>query len=175
MTHQTRSTHALVSITLATLCFGSAGCLEEPAAASNKNRQQILGIQCEAQLTISGTFTPGMAQPVDVFGCWPVGTWTFTATVGSSDCSSTPQLEPQYSVVVTHDAVTELQSYAYATDPANQRVLLGVSSGGAGLCEGGFSIFSADGKSVVTLKPTLHADGTITGTGEYELYDHDAW
>ena len=45
-----------------------------------------------------------------------------------------------------------------------------MTSGGSGLCEGGLMIWSADRKTLVNLKPTLRADGTIGGNGEVERY-----
>jgi hypothetical protein len=43
-------------------------------------------IQCSAAFTITGSFAPGTpARPVEVpTGCWPVGTWSFTATVDNT-------------------------------------------------------------------------------------------
>ena len=40
---------------------------------------------CTAALTITGTFAPGQAAPLNpdgstYEGCWPIGTWTFSAT-----------------------------------------------------------------------------------------------
>jgi hypothetical protein len=47
---------------------------------------------CSDAFTLTGTFTPGTpARPTDMndpaytLGCWPVGTWTFTATRDATD------------------------------------------------------------------------------------------
>src|SRR4051812_44183271 len=37
---------------------------------------------CETDLTLAGTYVQGTAPPADFpGGCWPDGSWTFTATV----------------------------------------------------------------------------------------------
>jgi hypothetical protein len=152
-----------------TLALGAGpGCLSSPSSPT-ADRQQQLGILCEAQVDLTGRFQASAARPADVFGCWPVGTWTFAASVASTDCASPPALEPQYAFAVARDA-DSLETYRYlgASSPAG--VQLKVTSGGSGLCEGGLMIYSPDRKTLVNLKPTLHADGTVTGNGEIELY-----
>jgi hypothetical protein len=152
-----------------TLALGVApGCLASPASPAS-DRQQQLGIVCEAQVKIAGHFETSAARPADVFGCWPVGTWTFSASVESSDCASPPALAPQYAFAVARDA-DSIETYRYLGATSSEGIALKVSSGGSGLCEGGLMIYSADRKTLVNLKPTLHADGTITGNGEVELY-----
>lgn len=64
--------------------------------------------------------------------------------------------------------------YAYLTDPA-ARYIVKVSQGGSGLCEGEVDLYSADGKTVYSLKPELNADSSITGDGEYNIYGTDQW
>ena len=50
-----------------------------------------------------------------------------------------------------------------------------VSQGGAGLCEGELQIFSADGKTVWLLKPSLYADNSILGDGEFAIFAENQW
>ncbi len=133
-----------------------------------------LGIICSGELAITGHFELGAPQPDDVFGCWPVGTWTFSASMVNSDCSDTSGLLPEYKIGVARD-IDENETYMYLTDPAHEKVRLSVTSGGSGLCEGNFEVYSNDGKILVNLKPALNADGSITGNGEYEVYGSDQW
>src|SRR5262249_42649986 len=60
------------------------------------------GIVCSAELDVAGSFVTSMPQPEDVFGCWPVGVWTFKATLrpDTNECSEPPELEPEYSFEV---------------------------------------------------------------------------
>jgi hypothetical protein len=176
---------ALASFALALLPL--SGCLEQAVGGPGggnmqqqqeppgDNRGSVLGIACVATLSISGQFTLGLAQPADIFGCWPVGTWKFAAKVESSDCQEAPKLESQYSLTVGWDATLEEYTYKYDNDPTYQRVRLKVSSGGGGLCEGGVTVYSQDGKVVTNLKPALQADNTINGNGEYEIFTSDQW
>jgi hypothetical protein len=62
---------------------------DEKLEPRDPNPQKIV---CSDQFKLNGTFTPGTpARPVtdeagDPFtGCWPVGTWTFTAAIEASD------------------------------------------------------------------------------------------
>lgn len=166
MKNNHRFPHAVLALTLA---LGAApGCLSSPSSPTG-DRQQQLGIVCEAEVKIAGHFEASAARPADVFGCWPVGTWTFAAKVESTDCASPPALESQYSFAVARDSdAIETYRYLNASSPAG--VQLKVSSGGSGLCEGGLMIYSPDRKTLVNLKPTLNPDGTVTGNGEIELY-----
>jgi hypothetical protein len=146
------------------------GCVAPPSAESTTDdRQAQLGILCEAQVGIAGRFEAAARRPSDVVGCWPVGTWTFSATVQSTDCASPPALEREYAFSVARDS-EQIESYRFLNDPARDGVKLKVTSGGSGLCEGGLMIWSADRKTLFNLKPTLNADGTVAGNGEIELY-----
>jgi hypothetical protein len=166
MKNNTRIHHVALGLTLA---LGAApGCLSSPSSPTG-DRQAQLGILCEAQVRIAGQFQPSASRPGDVFGCWPVGTWTFTAQVESTDCASAPALEPQYAFSVSRDS-DSVETYRFLNEPTRKGVDVKVSSGGSGLCEGGLMIYSPDRKTLVNLKPTLHADGTVTGNGEVELY-----
>ncbi len=178
MKRQDRWTKAIVGMSV--LGLGAlAGCSPDPLAGGgggdDDGRQEELGILCEASLSITGTFELGAAQPDDIFGCWPVGTWTFSASVVDTDCEDAPMLLPEYKFQVTRDAVTEEEEYEYLTEPGYERVRVGVSSGGGGLCEGSVEVYSLDGKTVVNLKPALFADGHLEGNGEFEVFGSDQW
>jgi hypothetical protein len=132
------------------------------------------GIICSADLSVVGSFEASMPQPEDVFGCWPVGVWTFTATLEHNECTEPPQLEPEYSFVVMRDE-DSVETYDYLTDPTYERALIKVTSGGGGLCEAGLEIYSLDGLKYLNLKPALQADGTLNGFGEYDVYKSSRW
>jgi hypothetical protein len=129
---------------------------------------------CSAGLTLAGTFAVGTVKPAEISGCWPIGTWTFTATVGSSDCSTAPTPLPQYQVKIDRDLTSTdpdyTWTYSYLTDPNDMTAHVGVTSGGGGLCEGEVLIYSADGKTVWNMHPALQADNSINGTGDYEVH-----
>jgi len=136
-----------------------------------------LGRICSASLTITGSFEQGMAKPADVNGCWPVGTWTFSAAIASNDCDTAPTFLPQYQFKVdqTLDADgNPEQSFTYLTDP-NSHFRVKVTSGGAGQCEGELDLYSTDGTEVWILHPELYDDLSVLGDGEYSLYDSDQW
>jgi hypothetical protein len=162
------------------VAVGLLGCTADGFTSENPppdddDRNDQLGILCASEVTLAGRFELGAPQPDDVFGCWPVGTWTFSATVANGDCSDTSGLLPEYRFSVTRDGEDETDSYAYLSQPGYERVRLSVSSGGGGLCEGNLEVYSPDGKILVNLKPALQADGSIDGSGEYEVYGSDQW
>jgi hypothetical protein len=152
-----------LSLAAMTGCMGGALSTEEQV-------RNELGIQCEAKLAIEGRFEASQTQPSDIFGCWPVGVWTFKATVVENGCPNDPLLEEEYVFEVTRD-VEEVMHYQYVNDPSFENVRMKVTSGGSGLCEGGFEVFTPDATILTNLKPNLMPDGTLTGQGEYIVYD----
>lgn len=170
----------------ASLALGPlAGCLQprndpgndsgmQRPGTTNEDRQNELGITCDAELAITGTFEPGAPKPDDVSGCWPVGIWRFSPSVVSNNCPTEPRLEKEYAFQVDVDEeLTEF--YTYLNDPTYERVRIKVSSGGGGICEGGLTLWSADGKTIWNLKPALQADNSLNGHGEYEIYEEDQY
>jgi hypothetical protein len=128
---------------------------------------------CEATLSLAGTFVQGDAPPTDFpGGCWPDGTWTFTATVTQNGCSSAPQLESQYQFKVVEDADYN-DTITYLNDPSNMYVATKISGGEGAVCTGAFMIYSSDGKTVINLRPAMQADNSINGQGDYRVYDAD--
>lgn len=133
------------------------------------------GKVCSAYLSLEGTFTESRpVDPLEVKGCWPVGTWTFRAKLEQNDCAEPPALEPEYSFLVERDE-DQVETYKYLTDPEWERVYIKVTSGGGGLCEGGLEVFSEDGMKVLNLKASLLEDQTLTGFGEYDVFMVDRW
>jgi hypothetical protein len=147
------------------------------------------GQVCDAQFTITGTFAPGTApRPLDpdtglpITACWPVGTWSFTAAVSASNCSTPPTVLPQYSFKVDLKAATDggndfTQVFTNTTSVGDKHVHVLVSQTGQG-CEGSLELGSADGKDLWNMKPLLSKDPTATtlsGHGEYAEFKEDAW
>lgn len=132
---------------------------------------------CEANFTITGTFTPGAARPADVGpgGCWPDGTWTFTLSAPTdNNCADALKTETQYTFKVTRDTDYN-DTIVYQNDPTNMYVSakIGGNEGGA-LCLAAFMVFSADGKLVTNLRPALQTDNaTIAGAADYRVWDTD--
>lgn len=128
---------------------------------------------CSASLTMAGTLAVSAPKPAEIDGCWPIGTWTFTATVGEHDCSAAPTPLAQYQIKVDRDLASEdpdyTWTYEYLTDPS-VTADIGVTSGGGGLCEAIVMLYSADGKTVWNMHPALQADNTLNGTGDYEVH-----
>ena len=137
-----------------------------------------LGIVCDATFAITGTFVAGTpARPVEVpTGCWPVGTWTFTARVADNTCPTAPAILPSYQFSVGREEGADMQgwveTYVWAGDQASVRRLK-VTEGGGGDCEGGLELFSADGTQFWNMKPAQEG-GVLSGVGEYALYTESA-
>lgn len=146
---------------------------------------------CSASFTVTGTFardnsTPPPTDPetgTPLTGCWPIGTWTFTAAVASNMCATAPAVLPQYSFKVSrvappeggNDTVQKLEN----TTPnmGSLQYHLSMSSNGQG-CEGHLEFGSADGTQYWNMTPTLPKDlaaTAISGGGDYALYKNNGW
>lgn len=162
----------------------STGCLVESAGGGDDGPKvdDMLGRICTVTLKTEGTFAQSKEPPVHddgtpYTGCWPIGTWTFTASIVEGDCENQPSLLPQYQFKVDEmfdDDGNPYQVNTYMTDPS-VRHRVKVSQGGDGLCVGELNLWSADGKEVWILKPSLYADLHLGGEGEYQLYHDDQW
>lgn len=162
---------------------GACGVGDEGGMPITEDPEDVLGILCSADYTVKGTWTAGtpMRDANSPTGCWPVGTWTFTAEMTSNQCSSEPtQLETQYSFRVDRmmnpDPEMDIgweDSYTYL---GNEDYLfrLKVSSGGGGDCEAHVQLYGADGTDYWNLKPALFDDNNVlTGVGEYLKFRED--
>jgi hypothetical protein len=146
---------------------------------------------CNASFTITGTFARDNAVPppndpdtgLPITGCWPIGTWTFSATVASNACSTAPTALAQYSFKVERkpspdggdDTVQELTNLTQ--NMGNMQYHLSMSANGQG-CQGHLELGSADGKQYWNMAPTLPKDlaaTAISGSGDYVLYKGNAW
>jgi hypothetical protein len=162
--------------------FLVTGCLVSSDPDPVPTPPDLLGRICTQQLTTTGSFVQSVAPPANpdgtpYEGCWPIGTWTFTASVGDGDCETKPTVLAQYQFkaeLMTDMDGNDYQVYTYMTDPSI-RNRLKISQGGDGLCEGELNLFSTDGKSVWILKPELYADQHLGGNGEFQLYGSDQW
>jgi hypothetical protein len=171
---------------LAICLVAACGVGEDPppgTGSGSGSDNNTLGRICTATLSVMGSFTPGAAAPTNpdgtaYEGCWPIGTWNFTAQVAMNDCDTAPTMLPSYSFqgTLTTDAATgdPLQNFKYLTDPT-AHAIVHVSAAGYATCEGELGIYSPDGKQVWNLKPWLNTDHTIIGEGEYDLYGSDQW
>ena len=147
-----------------------------PPVVESDDPEEVLGILCGAEFTLSGSFAAGTpARPADTpTGCWPVGTWTFAATMTTTDCDTPPvQLATEYSFRVDRQDLGEgwEESYTFFGD-TSLTYRLKVSEGGSGECEGGLELYNPTGTEYWNFKPNL--EGTVlTGQAEYRLHGSD--
>lgn len=158
---------------------------------------------CVAAFTVTGTFALDTTTPlptdkngVQISGCWPVGTWTFTASAdptatfdpsGPPKCATVPPVLSSYSFKVARtpdpaggaDTIQTLSSTT--TLGGGMQYHLSVSSNGQG-CEGSFEFGSADGTQYWNMKPTLAklvppapSPTAISGNGDYTQYKGNGW
>jgi len=176
---------------------GGGGGADANSGAGSDDPNTKNGIVCNSAFTITGTFTPGTpGRPIDpdtqlpITGCWPVGTWTFTAAVDTAwvdptgaKCPTSPTVLPSYSFRVdrTDEGTGLVESYTNLTTLNGLQAHIAVSSNGQG-CEGNFEMGSADGKDFWNMQPTLlnpAAGGApltaLGGTGDYSEYKSDSW
>ncbi len=185
------------AFTVATLLLGTACGVGDDGGPTVDNKG-MNGLQCTTTYTTKGSVknvpaipdNDGDGQP-DILGCWPSGTWTFTATESGGDgvvpaCSPAGKIEPQYEVAITYGCYPAGKSCAPTAPPENAgeygfdvqmvtqvplRNHLKYSSGGGGLCEGIFEFYSDDGKSLWNFHPVLAADSSLAGQGEFQRFD----
>ena len=148
----------------------ATGC--DPGSVDGGNTDELL---CSAEMNITGSFAIGDPKPAEITGCWAVGTWTFSMVVGATnDCSPAPVPLPQYQLKIERDLASEDPDYTllytYLTDPNDMTVEMSVSGDGGGLCEADLVIYADAGKTVWNLHPSLQADNSINGLGDYEKH-----
>jgi hypothetical protein len=129
-----------------------------------------LGIICESTLTVTGSFTEGAAQPSDLNGCWPVGTWRIEAAIDRQGCDPQTPIDGEFVYEVTHEEDTD--DVTFVTDPSDERVNLKINTDGTGLCLGAFEHYGL-ANDVITFRPVLQEDGSITGIGSYQVHTQD--
>jgi len=167
------------------LSVGACGVGDEDyTPPETDDRNEKLGIVCDAVFNITGTFVEAAtpARPAEDPGCWPVGTWTFTASLADNTCpagpdgTSTVTVLPRYQFTVARAEGADMQgwadTYTWAGDLSAVRRLK-VTAGGGGDCEGGVELFSPDGTEFWNMKPT-QVGGVLSGVGEYAKYNENA-
>lgn len=142
---------------------------DEPAV---DDRLDALEIICESTLIVTGTYLTGDPQPDGLNGCWPIGTWTVSATVDRLGCDPQPDLLEDMVYVVSYDEEASSHNVSFSNDPADERVNLKISTSGDGLCHGTMDHFGVDG-TVWSFRPTLQEDGTLLGIGTYSVHQED--
>jgi hypothetical protein len=165
------------------------------------DRLDGLGIICESTMTVTGTFEPGIAQPAEVLGCWPVGKWTLSATIDRLGCDPQPPFAESYVYNVTYDEELSTVGVTFPGEPPEVcsngqtccedstdndgdgliddddpgcRVNLKISTAGDSLCHGAMDHFMLDG-TVIGFRPTLQLDGTLQGIGTYTVHPDDTF
>ena len=162
----------------------ACGVGSDGGGTSSDDPDVVAGITCRTDFKLTGTFVAGTpARPIDpdtgqpMTGCWPVGTWTFTATVDTEamekhPCATapTPLAEYKFSVARTEDpnAGGLVESYTWMGDQASL-FKLSVSEGGGGDCEGDLELYSADNTEYWNMHPAL-TDPMIFGFAEYAKF-----
>jgi hypothetical protein len=131
---------------------------------------------CTAKITLSGTFTAAKAlDPAG--GCQPDGTWAVNATVSDKGTCTTVPVKTSYSYTLAGTGHDTKITYTKASGEEFQGNVTATGSGG---CEGSFEHIQTDGSNFDQInmhaflpKPTA-ADTqlAITGTGEFDLWDH---
>ena len=183
----------LLGILLATAACGVGD--SNGVSGGSDDRNTKLGVTCNGAFKLTGTFTPGTpARPIDpdttlpLTGCWPVGTWTFTAAVdpAGTNCKTPPEVLPSYSFRLDRAEGTDMQGLSDTvtnlTSIGNKLWHLSVSSNGQG-CEGNFEFGSPDGKDYWDMKPVLlnppnatdPPTNKIVGNGDYDEYTANGW
>lgn len=136
------------------------------------------GMQCNATLQLTGTFTPDGSRPTAYDGCWGAGTWAFAAKVTQNSCEDSPALSPSYQFTaqsepdINGDPIVD--KYTLNTpDPSTVMNIVKISQLGAAQCEGEIDICTGDLTNVYVLRPDLTeaVGNTISGQGEYLKYD----
>jgi hypothetical protein len=143
---------------------------------------------CTSGYTITGTFAPSGTRPAEVGGCWPAGTWTFSAAIdpayeavditgdGVGDkCldSDMPTLAATYSITVTKVKDAEGrwdETVTYNGDMAELNRIK-ISEGGNRECTAGIELFLNDDYDFVNLAPTQDFEETnLLGKGDFKRF-----
>jgi len=99
--------------------------------------------------------------------------WTFTATVtDGGGCTNPPMLASQYQVKVVQDTDFN-DTITFVTEPGNMYTHMQINSGGGGICTGIFQWISDDGFTIFEMHPSMQADNSLVGGGQYSIYDAD--
>ena len=201
----------------ASVLLGACGVGDEGTNGPEPGDPNPNRLKCSAALRTTGTFQESTTNPrpndplgpdgeegtaddntTKLQGCWPVGTWTFTATVddtvevvditgdgigdrcGELSGTQPPTLESSYSFKVDRvddpDSDGLLETYTYLGSSPNF-FSVKISEGGGGDCEGIMEFKSSDDKQWWTLNPNICTSdncappsNNITGSGDFTFY-----
>ena len=157
-----------------TICRVSSG------DADVEQRLDDLEIVCETTFVLSGTFVESREQPVDLNGCWEVGTWTVNWDVDRQGCTPAPALPDTLVYVADRSGDPDIgddiySGFTFPADDNPDRQHMKVTTAGDGLCHANLEHYGWDSNNniLVNMQPTLQDDGTITGIGTWSLYRED--
>ncbi|MGQ0504839.1 MAG: hypothetical protein ACT4TC_05925 [Myxococcaceae bacterium] len=168
--------HVIALISAAALS-GLTGCdegsvIEDPLA--DPQNKEI----CAANYSLMGNLVLERPAPMEIIGCWPVGTWNIIPTLKSNTCAGTPRTSSVYRFKVTRtqdEEQHEAYEYLQPASEAKPRYLLKVTSGGGEECEGHLEIFSDTGTEVFNITASLKEDNSIVGFADYTVFEKDQW
>jgi len=157
----------------ALLGIAAMGCDDLGAVDEGDDDDDVIeGVECMAELSATGTLVPPGTPPAAEDGCIPLGTWTVQiAMVDPGDCGDVPFL-PEYVYEVT-GVEGDGYTYTYVGDPTNENVYMKVTQSGPGDCNANFEHYSADGMSLMLVKP-FERDLVLSGSAYYETYTEPA-
>lgn len=158
------------------VALGLFACTAGDPATNN-----TIGRTCTTALTITGSFAQTVAPPTEPdgspwTGCWPIGTWTLSATAGQGDCTDSPMLAPSYAFSgrLGSDDVGDPTLWIFSYSDPTVHAIAKVTAAGGSACEGELDLFSADGMKEWEFAPWLMGTA-ITGQGSYNEYTSDQW
>lgn len=161
-----RSTFFVLGFALAGCGLGDVGTGDGVNTEDDRPAEAL----CQADIALSGTFTPAGTPPTPDLGCVPEGTWTVNVTISDTgDCGDVP-MGSSYTYTVTGAGRDRVISYTAA---AGEETTLSIHAGGNGECEASFEhIWETDGGFAVALLKPWFDPGTTTiqGTATYQLW-----
>ena len=129
-------------------------------------RLDALGILCQSQLSLSGTFTYAEGEAENI-PC-PKGTWDFEVTIDKHGCDPQPVLEDSYVYQATTDEFGATVMI-YVPEPDNEDIIIATANNdGEDLCHGSFRHHLPDSINL-QFRPNVYEDGTIDGDGTYTV------
>ncbi|MEM9489098.1 MAG: hypothetical protein AAGC55_08135, partial [Myxococcota bacterium] len=150
-----------------------------------------LGIICENELSVVGTFTQG-AQPLpdgaDPTDCYDVGEWRLTATVSSRGCEVAAGTVEEFDLSgeFAYESIRDIEDTTQVTflnSPGAERANLKVNEDGGG-CVGKFEHFGSNPSWTslsleVVLPPPARNPGEVVtlenGLGTFRVHVIDAY
>ena len=125
-----------------------------------------LALECEATLTVSGTFAATGTPEPD--GCTAEGTWTVQLAVEDDGGCPSVEVNSEYVYVVTRDE-EELLQVAYQGDDANPDEDSYKPGSSGSTCRINSEHFATDLTEVLYIR-AFDEGGTLTGSATYELW-----